>query len=99
MSISVWPLGGHAPREPWFQQRPSLALAVAGILYVGVLALRLLAGSPVDAYSMLYAFPVALVATATGLRGGALAGVVAVALVALWAVVDDASLSPLGWSS
>jgi len=99
MSISVWPLSGRAPREPWFQQRPALALAVAGVLYVAVLALRLVAGSSVDAYSMLYAFPVALVATATGIRGGALAGLVAVALVALWVWVDDASLSLLGWSS
>jgi len=99
MSISVWPSAGRAPREPWFQQHPNLALGVAGVLYLTVLCLRLFAGSPVDAYSMLYAFPVALVATATGLRGGALAGLLAVALIALWTELDDVSLSLPGWSS
>ena len=99
MTIPAQLPAGRAWREPWFRQRPRLALTVAVVLYAAVLSLRLVSGSAVDAYSMLYAFPVALVATATGLRGGAVAGLVAVGLVALWAAVDGVSLSWLGWGS
>src|SRR3954463_11209664 len=99
MTISGRPPAGRAWRDPWFRRRPSVILAVAVLLYVAVLVLRLAAGSPVDAYSMLYAFPVTLVATAFGLRGGAVAGLVAVGLMALWGVVDDVTLSWLAWSS
>jgi len=99
MTISARPPVGLVTRDPWFRRRPSLALVVAVVLFAAVLALRLVAGDPVDAYSMLYAFPVALAATATGLRGGALAGLAAVGLTALWAVVDDVALSVAGWSS
>ena len=45
-------------------------LDVAGLLFAAVLSLRLSSGTPADAYSMLYALPVALVATAFGLRAG-----------------------------
>jgi len=99
MTISAHPPAGLATRDPWFRRRPGLALGVAMALFAGVLALRLLAGDPVDAYSMLYALPVALVATATGLRGGTLAGLAAVGLMAVWAEVDEVSLSLPGWSS
>lgn len=83
----------------WFRRRPRVALAVAGTLFAAVLALRLLSGTPVDAYSLLYALPVALVATTSGLRGGILAGVIAVGLTVLWAVLQDVSLTPTGWAS
>ncbi len=53
---------------PGSDRHPGLALTVAGILFAAVLSLRLSSGTPVDAYSMLYALPVALVATAFGLR-------------------------------
>lgn len=85
--------------DPWFRRHPELALTVAGILYTAVLALRLLAGNPVDAYSMLYALPVALVAMTSGLRAGTLAGMVAVGLTVVWALVKDISLTPSGWAS
>jgi hypothetical protein len=85
--------------DPWFRRHPNLALTVAGVLYAAVLALRLLAGNPVDAYSMLYALPVALVAMASGLRAGTLAGLVAVGLTVVWALVKDISLTPTGWAS
>jgi len=86
-------------RDPWFRRHPNLALTVAGVLYAAVLSLRLLVGDPVDAYSMLYALPVALVAMTFGLRGGTVAGLVAVGLTVLWAIVKDAPLSPTGWAS
>ena len=48
---------------------------------------------------MLYAFPVGLIAIAFGLRAGVRAGLVAVALIVVWVVVDDVSLSLAGWVS
>lgn len=91
--------GPRPPRGPWFRERPRLALSVAAVLFAAVLCLRLLAGGPADAYSLLYVFPVALVATATGARTGVAAGLLAVALTVFWAVVRDVSLSPAAWAS
>ena len=48
--------------QPWFQQRPRVALAVAAGLFAGILAIRLVAGTPEDAFSMLYVLPIALMA-------------------------------------
>lgn len=87
------------PRDPWFRRRPGLSLAAAGVMFVAVLLLRLFAGTAVDAYSMLYVFPVALVATACGRRAGTEAGLLAVGLIVLWTVVRDVSLTPTGWVS
>jgi lysylphosphatidylglycerol synthetase-like protein (DUF2156 family) len=87
------------PGEPWFRHRPRLALIVVAGLFAAVLALRLSAGTPVDAYSMLYVLPVALGATAFGQRGGMAAAVVAVALIVVWALVRDVALSPGSWAS
>jgi hypothetical protein len=64
-----------------------------------VLALRMSSSDPADAYSLLFAFPVALIALAFGLRGGATAGAVAMLLTVFWVVVEDVSLSPMGWAS
>jgi hypothetical protein len=80
-------------------RREAVVLAVAGLLYVAVLVLRLSSGSVAEAYSMLYTLPVALLATSFGLRAGAAAGVLGVALVGVWGVVDDISLTPVGWAS
>jgi hypothetical protein len=79
--------------------RHLLTLAVAGALFAGVLSLRLLAGDAADAYSMLYVFPVALVATTFGMRAGTAAGLLAVALIAVWAAADHVSLAPVAWAS
>src|SRR6187402_663616 len=78
------PRAGWTPGDPWFRRHPGLALTVAGILFAAVLSLRLSSGTPVDAYSMLYALPV---------------GVVAVGLTVLWAVTQDIPLTPTGWAS
>lgn len=90
---------GPRPAGPWFRRRPRLTVGLAGAMFVGVLVLRLSAGTAVDAYSMLYALPIALLATALGVRAGAVAGVVAVGLTVVWAVTQDVSLSPTGWAS
>ena len=69
------------------------------MLFAGIFVLRLYSGTVEDAYSMLYVFPVALVAFAFGLRPGAAAGILAVVLIVVWAVVRDVSLDPAGWAS
>ena len=93
------PMTVTSPRDPWFRRRPALALPVAALLYGAVFVLRVLTGDAADAYSMLYALPVALVASAYGMRAGVLAGLVAVGLIVVWTVVDDVSLTPSGWLS
>jgi hypothetical protein len=97
--VSLVSIRDTASVDPWFRRRPRLALGVAAALFAAVLALRLTVGTPLDAYSMLYVFPVALVAIVFGLRGGIMAGLVAVSLMVVWAAVQDVSLSPAGWLS
>jgi hypothetical protein len=84
---------------PWFRARPRSVLGVAAVLFLAVFVLRLSVGGPVDAINMLYALPIALVALAFGRTAGVVAGLLGVALVGAWAMVDDVSLSVLGWAS
>ncbi|MFG1912331.1 hypothetical protein [Kribbella sp. NPDC048928] len=90
-------LSGGSPREPWFRQHPRLVLMVAGVLFAGVLVLRLFAGDAVDATTLLFTLPVALIAVAFGVRAGLTAGLLAVALIVVWAVATGTALSPVGW--
>lgn len=83
--------------DPWFQRRPRVSIAVAVVLYAGIFALRMTTGTPIDATTMFFVLPVALLAVTFGRVAGLLAGVVAVALVAVWAVTEQAGLSPVGW--
>lgn len=85
--------------DPWFRRRPRLALLLAAVMFAAILALRISVGTTGDASSLLFVFPVALVATAFGVRAGACAGVLAIVLIGVWAVAQDVSLSPLGWAS
>ncbi len=59
-------------------------LALALLLFAGVFALRTLFESPQSGVAMLYVIPVVLVGIEFGGRAGAIAGLVAVALTALW---------------
>jgi hypothetical protein len=99
MTVSSIGQLARTSREPWFRQRPVVALGVAGMLYALVLSLRLSAGGPDDAYSLLYVLPVALVAISFGMRAGLAGGLAAVALTVVWVVVDDVNLSLTGWGS
>jgi hypothetical protein len=90
---------GMLAADPWFWRRPRAMIAVAAGLFAGVFVLRLTVGGPTDAISMLFAMPIALVAVAFGLRAGLLSGLVGTGLVAVWVVVDDVSMSPVGWAS
>ncbi|MFI7065237.1 hypothetical protein ACIBL3_29880 [Kribbella sp. NPDC050124] len=97
MSSFIVPV--RSSREPWFRQRPAAAVALAAVLYALVLVLRLFTGGPSDAYALLFVLPIALVAVTFGMRAGLAGGVVAVALIVVWVMVEDVSLSPIGWVS
>lgn len=85
---------------PWFRRRPLMAVALSGLLFAGIFVLRLSFGTDTsEGITMLYALPVTLLALALGVRGGVAAGLTAVALVAVWVVVDAVDLSVLGWAS
>lgn len=83
----------------WFRQRPGLAITVAAVLFAAVGLLRVTDGGPTEAYSMFYVLPVALLAVAFGLRGGATGALVAVVLIVVWAVYDDVHLGVLAWAA
>ena len=76
-----------------------MALVVAAGLYGAVLLLTVFAGAPRDDYFLLYVFPVALVAISFGLLAGGIAGLSAVALVVVWAVLRDVHLTVGGWAT
>ena len=80
-------------------EQPRWALAVIVALFGAVLLFRLMVGSPTDAYSLFYALPVALAASAFGFRGGIAAGLVTIPLIAVWVVTHDVPLTPMGWLS
>ena len=87
------------PREPWFRQHPTAVLAVAGVLFASVWFVRLFDADAVDASTLLFTLPVALIAVAFGLRAGLLAGLLAVLMVVIWLIETGADMSPLGWIS
>jgi hypothetical protein len=60
-------VGGAKAAEPWFHRRPGLTIAVASALYAIVLGLRLLVAAP-EPITLLFCFPIALLAVAFGLR-------------------------------
>lgn len=88
-----------AAQGPWFLTRPRLALGIAAALFAAVFVLRLLVRDPNEAVSLLYVLPIALVAFAFGRTAGALAGLLGVALLAIWVVMDDVSFGVVGWLS
>lgn len=84
---------------PWFRRNPHLAIAAAAALFVGVFALRVLTGDERDATGLLFVLPIALVASAFGLRAGAAAAAGAVGLLAAWVAIEGVELTPLGWAA
>lgn len=92
-------LGDVDRREPWFTLHPALASAVAAVLFCGITVLQLAVHGTADSTCLLYVLPVSLVAIAFGFRAGLAAGLFAVLLTAVWAMVSGATLSPLGWVS
>jgi hypothetical protein len=99
MAFAGLPRQDQGDQMPWFRKRPVWTIGVAAVLFAAVFVLRISVGEPADAINMLYALPVALLGLAFGRTAGIAAGVLAVALVAAWVVVDDVELSALGWAS
>ncbi len=83
--------------RPWFDRAPRLALAVAALLYAGVFVLRMSVGDPSEVITALYVLPIALVTVTYGWRGGLAGSLVALVLLAVWAVVEQIDLSVFGW--
>ena len=88
-------MGSANPVEPWFHRRPGLTIAVACALFAVVLGLRWLVAGP-EPITLLFCFPIALLAVAFGLRAGLLAGLVGIVLGAVWASVGGVELVVLG---
>lgn len=91
--------GEPETRRPWFRQEPELAIVVAVVLYASIFVWRILEPEPADAISLMYSFPIALLAFAFGLRaalGGALLGIV---LIAAWTWTNDVHLPWDAWLS
>jgi len=89
-------LGRAQTVEPWFHRRLGLTIAVASALYAVVLGLQWLVAGP-EPITLLFCFPIALLAVAFGLRAGLLAGLGGIVLVAVWASVGGVELSFWGW--
>jgi PAS domain S-box-containing protein len=83
-----------------FRPPPAPVLAVAGLLFAAVFALRLAIDDPANVVTVLYAIPIALVAVALGTRWGVGAAALSLALFALWdAAWADADLSAVDYLS
>lgn len=71
-----------------------MAVALSGMLFVAIFVLRLIFGPDTSqGITMLYALPVALLALALGVRGGVVAGMLAVVLVAAWVAIESVHLA------
>jgi hypothetical protein len=87
-----------APTAPWFVRlRPAAALAA--LLFVGILVLRLLSNGADDGLPALYVLPISLVAMAYGRRAGVVAGIVGATLVVVGVLAKDLDPSWIGWTA
>jgi hypothetical protein len=82
---------------PWFHRWPRLATATAATLFAAVFVVCLLLPEE-EAVTALFIFPIALIATARGMRAGLAAGLVALVLGAVGLLLADASLPAAGWA-
>jgi hypothetical protein len=85
--------------DPWFRRRPQWAVAIAGALFAGVFAARLLIGDLAGVEAYLYVFPVALLAVAFGRWAGTAAGVVATALASMSIGPSAVDHAPTTWAA
>jgi hypothetical protein len=80
----------------WFVDRPRLTVVTAVVLAIGAAAMLVAGGEAATAAPSLLCLPVALLATAFGLRGGIGAAAGAVLLVGGWALAWH-GLGAVGW--
>lgn len=95
-------LGGAEPTNPalWYRLHPTVAAAVAAVLYAAIFTLRVAVARPGDAVSVLYIFPVALLAVTFGLVGGMVGASVGIGLEVFgYSVFHGAPPDVLGWST
>lgn len=88
---------GRRAGQPWFYRWPALSIGVAAALYIGIFVLRMTSGTPAEATMLFFVLPISLIAVTFGMMWGLSAGVVAIALMVLWALTEHISLSPMGW--
>jgi PAS domain S-box-containing protein len=75
----------------------TVVLGGAALLAAGVFALGFAASDPADAVAVLYTLPIALIAIEVGAAGGIAMALVALALLGLWAGIDDVDLGVLAF--
>jgi PAS domain S-box-containing protein len=81
-------------------ERPRTTVFGAALLLFGaVIALRFAVNDPSVPILLFSLVPIAILAIELGLRGGIVAGTVAVAAVGAWSVVGDVRLTPLAFTS
>jgi hypothetical protein len=85
---------------PWFRTRPRSAVAVASTLAVAVWGLGMTLPWDRAALAVLFALPIALLAVTFGWKGGATAGLGAMALIVAWGVpAGRGGVGASGWAS
>lgn len=72
---------------------------VAGVLFTVITVIVFAVSDPVQATSVLFVVPVALLALTDGRRGGLAGAALAAILLVAWVVVDDIELGAVGWVS
>jgi hypothetical protein len=75
------------------------ALAVACFIFAAILLARLRITGPADGVGMFCTVPIAVLALAYGLRGGAVGTAVGMGFLELWMEFTDAPMSYLGWAA
>lgn len=89
----------NAQIGPWFRRHPSLAIWAASVLFGAVFALQWATADVNDAVTVLFVFPIALVALAFGVHAGVGSAFIGVALMAIWVLLSDVHMPALGWAA
>jgi PAS domain S-box-containing protein len=85
-----------AARRP--TRSPRVVVLVGACVLLGaLLALSFVVSDPADAVAVLYTLPIALVAVEVGTAGGIAAALIAIALLGVWAAIDNIELGVLGF--
>lgn len=90
----------HAPKRELIAQhgeRQALALSIAVALFPTILAIWYMVDDPTAAVAFLYAVPIAIVATARGVRAGLVAASAATLLLMVAALPSPYSIGVFGW--
>lgn len=91
--------GDDQGRAPWYERDARLVVAVLVVLFGLVLLSRYLAGSGPHAVSVLYVFPVSLMALTWGLRGGLVGSWLSVTGMVIPEVFGVSHLDAISWAT